>query len=144
MAWIDYKKAYGMVLQSWIMKYFKMFKISDKVIKFVEKAVETWRVELTTGRRSWAEVNIQRYIFQEDSLSPLSLIIAMMLLNHILRKFTAGYELGISQEKIKYLMYMDYIKLFAKNEKDLETLIHVVRIYSQNIRMEFVIETVPC
>ena len=33
-------------------------------------------------------------------------------------------------------MYMDRIKLFAKNEKELETLIQAVRIYSQEIRME--------
>ena len=32
---------------------------------------------------------------------------------------------------------MDNIKLFAKNEKELETLIHAVRIYSQDIGMEF-------
>ena len=37
-------------------------------------------------------------------------------------------------------MYMDAIKLFAKNEKELETLIHAVRIYSHDIRMEFGIE----
>ena len=37
-------------------------------------------------------------------------------------------------------MYMDDFKLFAKNEKDLETLIHTVRIYSQDIGMEFGIE----
>ena len=37
-------------------------------------------------------------------------------------------------------MYTDGIKLFAKNEKELETLIHALRIYSQNIRMEFDIE----
>ena len=37
-------------------------------------------------------------------------------------------------------MYMDDIKLFAKNEKELETLIHAVRIYSQEIGMEFGIE----
>ena len=35
---------------------------------------------------------------------------------------------------------MDDIKLFAKNEKELETLIHAVRIYSQDIVMEFGIE----
>ena len=34
-------------------------------------------------------------------------------------------------------MYMDDIKLFAKKEKELETLIHAVRIYSQDIGMEF-------
>ena len=37
-------------------------------------------------------------------------------------------------------MYMDDIKLFAKNEKELETQIHTVRIYSQDIGMEFGIE----
>ena len=34
-------------------------------------------------------------------------------------------------------MYMDDIKLFAENEKKLETLIQAVRIYSQDIEMEF-------
>ena len=37
-------------------------------------------------------------------------------------------------------MYMDDIKLFAKNEKELEILIDTVRIYSQDIGMEFGIE----
>ena len=35
---------------------------------------------------------------------------------------------------------MDDIKLFAKNEKELETLIHTVRIYSRDIGIEFGIE----
>ena len=38
-------------------------------------------------------------------------------------------------------MYMDDMKLFAKNEKELETRIHTVRIYRQDIEIEFVIET---
>ena len=37
-------------------------------------------------------------------------------------------------------MYIDDIKLFAKNEKELETLEHAVRIYSQDIGMEFDME----
>ena len=64
----------------------------------------------------------------------------MMPLNHILRKCTARYKLRRSQEKIKHLMYIDDIKLFIKNEKDPETLIHAVRIYSQDIGMELGIE----
>ena len=34
-------------------------------------------------------------------------------------------------------MYMDDIKLFAKKKKELETLINIVRIYSQDIGMEY-------
>ena len=37
-------------------------------------------------------------------------------------------------------MYMNGIKRFSKNEKELETLIQTVRIYSQDIGMEFGIE----
>ena len=118
----------------------KRYKISDEVIKFIEKNMKTWRVELTAGGRSLVEANVQRGIFQGDALLPLLFIIAMMPLNQILRKCTAGYKLSRSQEKINHLMYMDDIKLFAKNEKELETLLHAVRIYNQNIGMEFGIE----
>ena len=34
-------------------------------------------------------------------------------------------------------MYMSDTKLFAKNEKELENLVKTIRIYNQNIRMEF-------
>ena len=64
----------------------------------------------------------------------------MMPLNYILKKCTAAYKLNKSQEKINPLIYMDDDKLFAKSEKELETLIHSMRIYSQDIRMEFDIE----
>ena len=97
-------------------------------------------MELTAGGRSFAETKIQRGIFQGDALSPLMFIIAMMPLNHILRKCSAGYKLSRSQEKIDHSMYMDDIKLFAKNEKELETQMHAVRIYSVYIGMEFGIE----
>ena len=96
-------------------------------------------MELTAGGRSLAETKIQRGIFQGDALSPLLFIIAMMPLNHILRKCTAGYKLSRSLE-INHLIYRDDIKLFSKYEKELETFIHAVRIYSQDIGMEFGIE----
>ena len=102
--------------------------------------MQTWRVELTAGGRSLAETKIQRGIFQGDTLSPLLFIIAMMPRNHILRKCTAGYKLSRSQGKINHQMYMNDIKLFAKKEKELETLIHALGIYSQDIGMEFDIE----
>ena len=114
-----------------------MYNISHEVINFIEQTMKTWRVEVTAGGRSIAETKIQRGIFQGDAQSPLLFIIAMMPLNQILRKCAAGYKLSTSQEKTNHLIYMDGIKLFAKNEKELETLIHAVRIYNQNIGMEF-------
>ena len=97
-------------------------------------------MELTAGGRSIAETKIKRGIFQGDAQSTLLFIIAMRPQNHILRKCAAGYKLSRSQEKIDHLMYIDDIKYFAKNEKELETLIHTVRIYSRDIGIEFSIE----
>ena len=85
-------------------------------------------MELTAGDKCLSEVNIQRGIIQGDALSPLLFVIVMMPLNHILRKCTGGNELTKSKEKINHLMFMDDIKLFAKNEKELETQIQAVRI----------------
>ena len=64
----------------------------------------------------------------------------MMQLNNILRKCTGEYKLSKSLEKINHLMYMNDIKLFAKNKKELETLIQAIRIYSQDIGKEFGME----
>ena len=118
MGWIDNKNAYDMVLHCWIINSLKMYKISDEVTNFIDKTMKTWRVELTTGGRRLAEAMIQRGIFKGDALSPLLFIIAMMPLDHTLRKCTAGYQLRRSQEKSNYLMYMDDIKLFAKMKKN--------------------------
>ena len=69
-------------------------------------------MELTAGGKSLVEVKIQKGIFQED-------VIAMMLLSHLL--------LQKALEKINHQMYMDDIKLFTKNEKELEALIQMIR-----------------
>ena len=98
------------------------------------------KVELTSGGKSLAEVKIQIDIFDGDSLLPLQLIIAIMPLNHTLQKCTSGNKLHKSQENINRIMYMDDIKLFAKNGKELETLIQAIRTYSQNRGMEFCLE----
>ena len=59
--------------------------------------METWRMVFTTGGRSLAETKIQRGVFQGEALSLLLLIIAMLPLDHTLRKCTAGYKLSRSQ-----------------------------------------------
>ena len=76
-------------------------------------------------------MKVRRRIFQGDALSPLLFVIAMMPRNHILRKCAAGHKLSKSQ---------DQPHLFAKNEKELETLKQTVRIYSQDRGMECGIE----
>ena len=58
MAWIDKKKAYDMVPQNWILHCLKMYKIPDQIVQFIEKTMQTWRVESTEGGQSLAEIKI--------------------------------------------------------------------------------------
>ena len=60
MAWIDNKKAYDMVQQSWIINCLRIYKISHEVINFIEKTMKTWGMELKVRGRSLAEIKIQR------------------------------------------------------------------------------------
>ena len=53
------------------------------------------------------------------------------------REVKAGYNFVSNKEKINHLLFMDDLKVFAKNEKDLESLIQTVRIFSEDIGMEF-------
>ena len=84
-------------------------------------------MELTTGSKSLPEVKFPGGIFQSDALSPFLLVVTMMPLNYIVKKCAAGYKFAKSQGKINHQMYMDVIKLCAKNEKELEILTLAVR-----------------
>ena len=64
------------------------------------EAVKNWKVKLTAGGKTLAEVKIQRGIFQGDEHSLLLLIIAMMPLNHIIRKFAGDYKFTSLQERL--------------------------------------------
>ena len=57
------------------------------------------RGELTTGRKSLAEVKIKREIFHRDTLTPLLFLRVIMSLNHTARKCAGRYKLHKSQEK---------------------------------------------
>ena len=93
-------------------------------------------VELTCGAETLREVLIKREIFQGYVISPLLFVIAPIPLTHILRTTNRGYELRTG-ETINHLLFMYDIKLYSKSEKALDSLIQTVRIFSNNIGMQF-------
>jgi len=80
-------------------------------------------------------VKIKRGVFQGDSLSPLTFILCIILMTKILRKMRAGYVLG--NVKVNHLLFMDDLKVFGKNEKEIDSLVKTVEVFSCNIGMEF-------
>ena len=139
MAWIDSKKAY-MVPHSWIIEYLDLFGVAENIKSLLVNSMEKWKVMLCSGNSELGVVEIKRGIFQGDSLSPLVFVLALILLSLILRKAKAAYEFSESKEKINHLLFMDDLKLYSRSEKELDSLLQTVRVFSENIGMEFGIE----
>ena len=138
MVWIDYQKPYDMVAHSWIKKSMEMCGVVDNISHFLSKSMESWQTILMSRNEELARVNIQRGIFQGDTLSPLLLVLGLIPLRHILRKVNAGYQLGKGQHKnINHLLFMDDLKLYGNSEKEAERLKNTIRIFSKDIAMEF-------
>ena len=75
-------------------------------------------------------------IYEGDALSPLLFCIALNPLSALLDKSTYGYRLK-SSTTINHLLYMDDIKLYAKNEQDIDSLIHLTQVFSSDIGTTF-------
>ena len=78
---------------------------------------------LCSGRSELGEVEIKRGIFQEDCLSPLVFVLALIPLSLLLRKAKAAYEFSESKENISHLLFMDDLKLYSRSEKGLDSLV---------------------
>ena len=89
-----------------------------------------------SGNEELARVNIQRGIFQGDTISPLLFIIDLIPLSHSLQKVNARYQLVKGQhKKINHLLFMDDLKLYENSEKEAERLTNAVKIFSNDIRV---------
>ena len=68
-------------------------------------------------------------------------MLCLIPLTLILHKSESAYQFSSTKEKINHLLFMDDLKLYAKNEKGLDSLVQRVRIFSDDIGMEFRIDT---
>ena len=64
-------------------------------------------------------------------------MLVMIPLILVLRQTKASYEVKKGGKKINHLLFMDDLKLFAKNEDQRDSLVNTVRIFSEDIKMEF-------
>ena len=141
-AYIDYKKAYDMVPHSWILEMVKMVGVAKNVGSLIRSSMRSWCTELSSGGNNLGRVNIKRGIFQGDSLSPLLFVIVMIPLTVLLRKEKLGYRFtkDNSGNFLNHLLFMDDLKLYGKDEEQLERLVDLVENFSQDIGMEFGLE----
>ena len=139
-AWINYKNAYDLVPHSWIIEYLDLFGVAENIKSLLVNSMEKWRAMLCSGNSALGQVEIKRGIFQGDSLSPLVFVLALISLSLILTKAKAAYEFSERKEKINHLLFIDDLKLYSRSDKDLDSLVQTVRVFSEDIGMEFGIE----
>jgi len=80
-------------------------------------------------------IHVRRGIFQGDSLSPLLFCLCLAPLSTMLNNTGHGYE--VQGKKISHLFYMDDLKTFAKNDNQQEGLLQTVKVFSDDICMQF-------
>ena len=137
MAWVDYKKAYDMIPHSWIIDTMGMVGLTDNIIGLIKQSMNKWKTNLDADGKLLGSVPIRRGIFQGDSFSPLLFVIALLPLTHILRETRMGYQLEKNGTKVNHLFFMDDLKLYGKNDKEIDSLIKTVWQCSKDIKMEF-------
>ena len=144
-AWIDYQKAYDSVPHSWIIECMDMYKIDNSIVNFMRHTMPSWRTTMTLRGEHHTiqtrEINIKRGIFQGDSFSPELYCMTNNPLSVELNRTKLGYRVGkcntSNNNLINHIFYMDDLKLYARNNRQLECLVNTVDLFSRDIQMKF-------
>ena len=107
----------------------KVFGIAVNVRYFVNTSMKQWNTELTASNQRLSYVKIRRAIFQGGSLSPVLFVLVMMSLTLVFKPIKESYELKKGGKKISQLLFIDDLKLFAKNEDQTDNLVNTVRVF---------------
>ena len=134
---IVYKKAHDMVPQSLIVECLGVVGVSEQIKHFFSKSMKAWKVDLTCNNQFLDGVVMKREIFQGYSLSSLLFVLCLIPLTLVLVKSEREYQFLSNKDKINHLLFMDDLKLYAKKEKSLNSLVHTLRTFSEDIGIEF-------
>ena len=137
MAWIDYKKAYDMVPHSWILKCLEMVRGAKNMITIISNSMANWEMVLTSGGINLRQVDIRRGIFQGDSLITIAICFNHAATDPSATKDESWIQICKNMKPVNHLLLMDDLKLYGANKDQLDSLIQVVRVFSQDIRMSF-------
>ena len=64
-------------------------------------------------------------------------VLSMIPLTCVVRKTKAGYDLGDGSGIVNHLFFMNDLKLYGKNENQVDSLVQAVRIFTEDIQMMF-------
>ncbi|KAI5748311.1 hypothetical protein M8J77_024164 [Diaphorina citri] len=143
-AWIDYSKAFDSIPHSWLIETMNIYRIAPELLSFVTRTMTTWKIDLNlTSEQSTLKVkniSLKNGIYQGDSMSPLLFCMALFPLSSIISDSKTGYTCNNETHKISHLLYVDDLKLIAKDDEELQIQLETVKQFSDDIHMEFGLE----
>ena len=142
MMWIDYKKAYDSVPHSWIIECLKMYKLNENIVNFIEYTMTYWKTQVSIhhegGTTTSEDIKFNTGIFQGDTLSPLIFCLALAPISHMLKRLGMGYR--IAGTTVSNSLYIDDLKVFAADAKQMENCKTIIQEFSNDIGMSFGLE----
>ena len=138
-AWVDVRKAYDSVDDKVLRIVLQMHKFSVTLINAIMKVVKGTSTRLTadtkTGKETSSSIHLKKALLQGDSLCPRLFTIYLNPLAWKIRTMK-GYTLSKPiQLKITQLMFIDDIKLFTANERELYPALKEVKLCLKDLNM---------
>ena len=91
-----------MVLHSWMIKSLELAGVAKNVVNLLKKPVKNWKTNLICSNTELGAVDINRGIFQGDSLSPLLIALFLLTLALVLRKIKQDTAIVKKRAKKRY------------------------------------------
>ena len=121
-----------MIPHSWISKCLELFGVAGSTKNFLVNSMNKWKM---SNRVSLGNVEIREGIFWGDSLLSLLFVLCRVLLSLILKKVKYHYEFGDHKTRRNHVLFMDDLKLFAKSNNQIDSLVNTVYTFSEDIGM---------
>ena len=122
--WIDVKKAFDSVDHNYLIECIQRLNFPSWIHPFIKTITERWQIDIKLENKTILEKKIKRGILQGDSLSPLLFVLCMDPLSRKLNSTYPKVEIELPDEHYvsNHLLFIDDLKLFAENEKNLKTM----------------------
>lgn len=143
MAYVDYQKAFDSIPHSWLLKVLEIYSIDNTIINFLQHTMTKWNTSLSIKHQESniesGIIRLQRGIFQGDSLSALWFCLALNPISETLKETGFGFTLkfGKHSKVISHLLFMDDLKIYAANQKQLDAALKLTYQMSTDIAMDF-------
>ena len=139
MVWIDYRKAYHIIPNSWILQSLELLQVSENIAEFIRKSMKNYNTDLTSCGEYLSNILISEEPHFRQTTVIITICACMIPVTQILRKVKSGYTLK-NREKLNNLLFMDGLKIFVKSECEVNGLVStVIMILGWNLEYKSVV-----